>query len=49
MRCPCRAVSVHAAEEIARIAAEVNDRPRRTLGWERPADLFDSALALAAA
>jgi IS30 family transposase len=42
-------LSVHAAEEIARIAAEVNDRPRRTLGWHRPADLFDSAVALAAA
>jgi transposase, IS30 family len=42
-------LSAHAAEEIAQIAAEVNDRPRRTLGWQRPADLFHSAVALAAA
>jgi len=42
-------LSAHAAEEIAGIAAEVNDRPRRTLGWQRPADLFGSAVALAAA
>ena len=40
-------LSVHTAEEIKRIAAEVNDRPRRTLGWQRPAELF-AAAAIAA-
>jgi IS30 family transposase len=28
-----------------RIAAEVNDRPRKTLGWQRPAELFAAATA----
>ena len=28
-------LSVHTAEDIVRIAAEVNDRPRKTLGWAR--------------
>jgi IS30 family transposase len=40
-------LSVHPANEIARIAAEVNHRPRRTLAWQRPADLFNRALATA--
>jgi len=40
-------LSVHTAEDLARIAAEVNDRPRKTLGWSRPADLFQTALASA--
>jgi transposase, IS30 family len=38
-------LSVHAAEDLSRIAAEVNDRPRKTLEWRRPADLFRIALA----
>ncbi len=42
-------LSTHTAEDIARIAAEVNDRPRRTLGWQRPANLLDSAVAAATA
>ena len=42
-------LSIHTAEDIARIAAEVNDRPRRTLGWQRPAGLLDSAAAAATA
>jgi transposase, IS30 family len=36
-------LSVHTAQGIGRIAAEVNDRPRKTLGWERPAELFAAA------
>ena len=40
-------LSVHTPADIARVAAEVNDRPRKTLGWQRPADLFDSAIATA--
>jgi IS30 family transposase len=27
-------------EELARVADEINDRPRKTLGWARPADLL---------
>jgi len=40
-------LSAHTAEEIGRIAAEVNDRPRRTLGWQRPAELFAAAATAA--
>ena len=40
-------LSVHTAEDLARIAAEVNDRPRKTLGWCRPGDLFNTAMATA--
>ncbi len=36
-------LSVHTVEDIVRIAAEVNDRPRKTLGWQRPAELFAAA------
>jgi IS30 family transposase len=38
-------LSVHTLEDVARVAAEVNDRPRKTLGWQRPADLFAAATA----
>lgn len=34
-------------EQLERIAVEINDRPRKTLNWSRPADLFASALATA--
>ena len=40
-------LGVHSAEDIARIAAEVNERPRKTLGWQRPAALFTSEIAVA--
>src|SRR5664279_5320674 len=40
-------LSVHTAEDVVRIAAEVNDRPRKTLGWQRPAELFAGATAAA--
>jgi IS30 family transposase len=33
-------VSAHTAQDVGRIAAEVNNRPRKTLGWQRPAELF---------
>jgi transposase, IS30 family len=36
-------LSVHTVEDVVRIAAEVNDRPRKTLGWQRPAELFAGA------
>lgn len=36
------------AVELNRVALEVNQWPRKTLGWSRPEDLFNSALASAA-
>jgi hypothetical protein len=33
--------------DLARIAAEVNNRPRKTLAWRRPGDLFHTALTAA--
>jgi transposase, IS30 family len=42
-------LGVHSPADIARVAAEVNDRPRKTLGWQRPADLFEAAIVTAAA
>ena len=30
-------------EELQRVADEINDRPRKTLGWARPADLITDA------
>jgi transposase, IS30 family len=30
-------------EELQRVADEINDRPRKTLGWARPADLIADA------
>jgi transposase, IS30 family len=36
-------LGVHTVEDVLRIAAEVNDRPRKTLGWQRPAELFADA------
>jgi IS30 family transposase len=40
-------LSVHTVEDVVRIAAEVNDRPRKTLGWQRPAELFAAKSAAA--
>jgi IS30 family transposase len=37
----------HTAIDIARVAAELNDRPRKTLGWTLPVNLFTAALAAA--
>jgi IS30 family transposase len=38
-------LGVHTIDDIGRVAAEVNDRPRKTLGWQRPAELFAAASA----
>jgi len=40
-------LSEHTFEDVVRIAAEVNDRPRKTLDWQRPAELFAAASATA--
>jgi len=40
-------LSVHSAEEVQRVALEINHRPRKTLAWSRPAELFQHALATA--
>ena len=37
-------LSVHSAEEIAAVAAALNARPRKTLKWETPAEVFDHLL-----
>ena len=37
-------LSVHTAERLAQVAAEINDRPRKTLGWQRPVDLISKFL-----
>jgi IS30 family transposase len=34
-------LSVHSAEEIAAVAAALNSRPRKTLGWKTPAEALD--------
>jgi IS30 family transposase len=36
-------LSVHRVEDVVRIAAEVNDRPRMALDWQRPAELFGAS------
>ncbi len=35
-------LSMHCAEEVAAVAAELNERPRKTLGWASPAELLDA-------
>lgn len=40
-------LGVHSAEDLSHVALEVNHRPRRTLGWSRPADLFEAVMAAA--
>jgi IS30 family transposase len=35
---------VHGREELAAMAAELNDRPRKTLGWATPADRLEAFL-----
>jgi IS30 family transposase len=38
-------LSAHTAEHLAAVAAELNGRPRKTLGWKTPAEALDLALA----
>jgi len=39
-----RAVSAHSADNLAAVAAALNARPRKTLGWRTPAEAFDQVL-----
>ncbi|MET9113757.1 IS30 family transposase [Streptomyces longwoodensis] len=38
-------LSVHTPEHLAAVAAELNSRPRKTLGWETPAERLAKLLA----
>src|SRR5277367_486971 len=35
---------LHSANELAAVAAALNTRPRKTLGWRTPAEMFDQVL-----
>jgi IS30 family transposase len=37
-------LSIHSAEAFAAVAAALNARPRKTLGWKTPAETFDELL-----
>jgi IS30 family transposase len=37
-------LSAHSAEALAAVAATLNGRPRKTLGWRTPAEAFDELL-----
>jgi transposase, IS30 family len=41
-------LSVHSREHLDAVAAELNARPRKTLGWKTPAEALDEVLAAAA-
>lgn len=41
-------LSVHSPEQLAAVAAELNDRPRRTLGWASPTARLAALLSAAA-
>lgn len=35
-------LSIHAAQDLAAVAAELNGRPRKVLGWQSPVSRFDA-------
>ena len=37
-------LSAHSAAALAAVAATLNGRPRKTLGWRTPAEVFDELL-----
>lgn len=41
-------LSVHTREELDAVAAELNARPRKTLGWDTPAERLAALLTSAA-
>jgi IS30 family transposase len=42
-------LSVHSREHLDEVAAELNSRPRKTLGWKTPAEALQEVLDVAAA
>ena len=42
-------LAVHSAEQLEAVAAELNARPRKTLGWKTPAQALEQVLAADAA
>ena len=37
-------LSMHGADDLAAVAAALNARPRKTLGWRAPAEALDEVL-----
>ncbi|MGH3848486.1 MAG: IS30 family transposase [Pseudonocardiaceae bacterium] len=38
-------LSLHTQEELDRVAEELNGRPRKTLGWRKPVEVFEKLIA----
>ncbi|MBP0453934.1 hypothetical protein J5Y04_30985 [Kitasatospora sp. RG8] len=38
-------LAVHGPEHLAFVAAELNDRPRKALGWDTPAERLHKLIA----
>jgi IS30 family transposase len=38
-------LSIHSVDEISAVAAALNARPRKTLGWRTPAEALDELMA----